>query len=113
MGVPILRWRVLARLRQARAMVIGSSYRSHSDAQRARYFTPGYTACTEFCDLIATEDLPRPTDAATRPCSASSGILQPGLDTFPDDAALQFGHGGDDGEHRLAHRRAGVECFLV
>jgi hypothetical protein len=40
-----------------------ASYRPHSDAQAARYFTPGDTAGTEFRDLIAAEYCSRPPDA--------------------------------------------------
>jgi predicted nucleotidyltransferase len=31
-----------------------------------------------------------------------AGIFQPGDDALPNNAALQFGHGGDDGKHRLS-----------
>ena len=36
---------------------------------------------------------------------------QPGPDALGDQAPLELGDSGDDGEHRLAERRAGVDLL--
>jgi len=41
------------------------------------------------------------------------GVLQASHHPLPDDAALPFGHGCDDREHRLTHRCGSVRSFLV
>jgi hypothetical protein len=91
----------------------GSTHAPGTDAQAASDLPPRHSLPAQLGNLIAVKDYSWPPHSAPGSGAVAHGMVQPRNDPFPNNAALQLGHGRNNGKHRLAHRRTSIEGLMV